>query len=89
MQTHHKQHNINNTLSKLKTNFFINDTLSSLKNESLTLLLQQKNNIHIYEIYLFVYLSIYYTYIYRERNHGEKKYFYFIHCIKYNELIKT
>ena len=39
IQSHYKQHNINNTLDEFKTNFYINNTLRTLTNDSLTLLL--------------------------------------------------
>ena len=38
IQSHYKQHNINNTLDEFKTNFCINNTLCTLTNESLTLI---------------------------------------------------
>ena len=39
IQTHYKQHAINNTLDEFKSNFCINNTLCTLANNSLTLLL--------------------------------------------------
>ena len=36
MQTHYKQHAVNNTLDKIKTNPCINNTLCTLANNSLT-----------------------------------------------------
>ena len=39
IQAHYKQHNISNTLDEFKTKFCINNTLCTLTNESLTLLL--------------------------------------------------
>ena len=39
IQTHYKQHAINNKLGEFQTNFFINNTICTLTNNSLTLLL--------------------------------------------------
>ena len=39
IQTHYKQHAINNTLDEFKSNFCINNTLCTLANNSLTILL--------------------------------------------------
>ena len=39
IQSHYKQHNISNTLDEIKTNFCIKNTLCTLTNDSLTLLL--------------------------------------------------
>ena len=47
IQTHYKQHSINNTLDEFKTNFCINNSLCTLTNNSLTLLLWLKSDISI------------------------------------------
>ena len=39
IQSHYKQHTVNNTLEEFKINFCINNTLCTLKNDSLTILL--------------------------------------------------